>query len=172
MRALGFVALACYVIHAGSHVLAGRPAEVLWACHVATLLIGIGALRRNATLVSIGVLWLAFGDPLWVLDLLTGGEFLLTSPLTHVGGLVIGYIALTRLGLPKHAWHSAVLAFGLLLLLTRLVTPPRSNVNLAFAVLPGWERYFPSYPLYLMLLASVGAATFFVAERGLRRVLG
>ncbi|MFZ5892513.1 MAG: hypothetical protein ACOY0T_15745 [Myxococcota bacterium] len=168
---LGLGALFCYAIHAGSHVLAGRPAEVLWACHVASVLIGVGALAGNATLVAIGVLWLAFGNPLWVLDLSTGGEFLPTSPFTHIGGFVLGCFALRRLGFPESAWWKAVLAFVLLLLLTRLLTPPRANVNLAFAVASGWERTFTSYPLYLSMLVLAGAATFFVAELGLRRLL-
>ncbi|MGC4095259.1 MAG: hypothetical protein QM756_46520 [Polyangiaceae bacterium] len=171
MTWLGVAALACYAIHAGSHVLAGRPAEALWACHVATLLVGVGALLRHATPIAIGVLWLSFGNPLWVLDLCTGGEFLPTSPFTHVGGFVLGCVALRRLGLPRGAWWQAMAAFIGLLLFTRLVTPPVSNVNLAFAVAPGWERAFPSYPLYLGLLLAAGSATSFITSLGLRRVL-
>ncbi|HET9931695.1 MAG TPA: hypothetical protein VFQ35_13435 [Polyangiaceae bacterium] len=172
MWKVGVAALLCYAIHAGSHVLAGRPAEVLWACHVATLLVGAGALSENATLVGIGVSWLAFGNPLWILDLMTGGEFLLTSPLTHVGGLVLGCIALRQLPPPaKTIWWKAALAFLALLVLTRALTPPSANVNLAFAVAPGWERAFPSYPLYFLLLLGAGTATFFVTELGMRRVL-
>lgn len=171
MWRVGVGALLCYAIHAGSHVLAGRPAEALWACHVATLLVGVGALLESSSWVAVGVLWLAFGNPLWILDLLTGGEFLLTSPLTHVGGLLLGLLALRRLPPPGVLWWKAVLAFAALLAVTRLVTPRSANVNLAFAVASGWEKIFPSYPLYLSLLLAAGAATFFVVELGIRRVL-
>jgi len=168
---LGLGALACYAIHAGSHVLAGRPADTLWACHVATLLVGVGALVESATVIAIGVLWLAFGNPLWALDLSTGGEFLPTSPLTHVGGFALGCLALKRLGVPKAAWWKAALAFVALLGLTRALTPRSANVNLAFAVAPGWERTFPAYPPYLAMLLGIGTAVFFVAEIALRRLL-
>jgi hypothetical protein len=66
----------------------------------------------------------------------------------------------------------ATLAFLGLLLLSRLVTPRAANVNLAFAVAGGWEKAFPSYSSYLLLMISAGIATFAAAEFGLRKVLG
>lgn len=169
-RVIGVLALVCFAIHAGYHVLSGRAPDVMWGCHIATLLIGIGALLGRAEPVAIGVLWLCFGNPMWVLDLSTGGEFLPTSLCTHVGGLVLGLWALKRLGFPHHAWLFATGAYLVLLGLTRLLTPRSANVNLAFAVESGWEKTFPSYPQYLALLVAGGAATFFVVGLALRKV--
>jgi hypothetical protein len=171
MRSLGIAALACYAIHVGFHLYRGRFADALWGCHVASLLIAAGAFSQRATLAAIGVLWLCFGNPIWMLDLVTGGELLPTSIFTHVCGFIIGVLVLRRLGVPRHAWWKAALAFLGLLAATRLFTPRAANVNLAFAVAPGWETTFPSYPLYLLLLVSAGAVTFFLAELGLRKVL-
>jgi hypothetical protein len=171
MRRLGGLALACYAIHAGFHLYHGRPADALWGCHIASLLIAASAFSGRSTPAGIGVLWLCFGNPMWILDVATGGELLPTSVLTHVGGFVIGIVVLKRLGFPREVWWKATLAYLGLLGLTRLVTPRVANVNLAFAVAPGWEQTFPSYPLYLLLLMSAGAATFFTAELGLRKVL-
>jgi len=170
-RWLGLAALGCFAVHASYHVLAGRWPDVLWGCHIATLLVGIGALLERAEPVAVGVLWLCFGNPLWILDVSTGGELLPTSLFTHVGGLVIGLLLLKRLGLPPHAWLHATLGFLGLLLLTRLLTPRAANVNLAFAVEHGWEKTFPSYPVYLLLLVAAGTATFALAQLGLRKVL-
>ncbi len=171
-RWLGIAALVCFAVHASYHLLARRWPDVLWGCHIAALLVGVGALLGRAELVAIGVLWLCFGNPMWILDITTGGEFLPTSVFTHVGGLVIGLVALNRLGVPRHAWLYATAAFLGLLLLTRLVTPRGSNVNLAFAVAGGWEKTFPSYSSYLLLMIAAGTATFAAAELGLRKVLG
>ena len=171
MRWLGTLALVCYAIHVGFQLRHGRPPDALWGCHAASLLIAVSAFSERATPAAIGVLWLCFGDPVWILDVATGGELLPTSLFTHVGGFIIGILVLKRLGFPRHTWWKATLAFLGLLLLTRLVTPPAANVNLAFAVAAGWERAFPSYPLYLLLMVSAGAATFFTAELGLRKVL-
>jgi len=171
MRWLGVLALACFAVHASFHVLSGRAPDVLWACHIATLLIGIGALVGRAEPIAVGVLWLCFGNPLWVLDVATGGEFFPTSLFTHVGGLLLGLVALKRLGFPHRAWLHATASFLGLLGLTRLLTPRSENVNLAFSVASGWEKTFPSYPLYLLLMMAAGTTTFFVAELGLRKVL-
>jgi hypothetical protein len=167
----GAVALASFVVHASYHVLSGHPQEALWACHVAALSIALGCFSGQPTFVAVGVLWLSFGNPLWVLDLATGGEFLPTSLLTHVVALAVGVLAARKLGWPRAAWGKAVLAFLGLMALTRLVTPRPANVNLAFRVADGWEKIFPSYAVYVVLLAAGAAATFFVAELGWRRLL-
>jgi hypothetical protein len=168
---LGVLGLLCYGIHAGFHVARGHAVDALWACHVATLLSAAGAFTQRARLAAVAVLWLAFGNAVWLVDLSTGGEFFPTSLLTHVGGLAIGLLVLRRLGWPASSWWPAALGFLALLLLTRLLTPRADNVNLAFSVSPGWEALFPSYPVYLALLVGAGALTFFVAELGLRRLL-
>ena len=41
-RWLGVLALVCFAVHASFHVLSGRAPDVLWACHIAALLIGVG----------------------------------------------------------------------------------------------------------------------------------
>jgi hypothetical protein len=171
MRWLGVAALSCYAIHVGLHLYRGRFADALWGCHLASLLIAAGAFSERATPAAIGVLWLCFGNPIWFLDVATGGERLPTSVFTHLGGFAIGVLVLKRLGVPRHAWWKATLAFLVLLGLTRVLTPRAANVNLAFAVASGWETTFPSYPSYLLLMVSAGAVTFFAAELGLRKVL-
>jgi hypothetical protein len=167
----GLLALGCFVVHAGHHVLSGRAPHALWACHVAALSIAAGCFLGQSSLVAVGILWLSFGNPLWVLDLSTGGEFIPTSLFTHVGALIVGVVAIRRLGWPKHAWPLAVIAFVALMGLTRLLTSPQDNVNLAFRVSDGWEQTFPSYAPYFLLLAATAALTFFVAERLWRRAL-
>ncbi len=171
MIGLGLIALGCYAVHAAFHAVRGHAFDALWACHIAVLLISAGAFLGQARWAAIGVLWLSFGNALWLLDLLGGGEFFPTSLLTHVVGLVIGVVVVRRLGWPFPSWWAAALAFLLLLGVTRALTPRAANVNLAFGVAPGWESLFPSYPAYLALLVAFGALTFFLVELGLRRAL-
>jgi hypothetical protein len=170
VKPLGWVALAFYAVHAGYHVVFRHPADALWTCHVATALIGVGALSGWPSLPAIGVCWLIFGNPLWALELLTGGDFLPTSLLTHVGGLVTGVLVVKALGWPRGVWWKALLALCGLVLVTRLVTPAASNVNMAFSVYAGWEHTFTSYPLYLALLLSVSALAFLVIDVCARRL--
>ena len=162
--ALGTVAVASYATHAVVHLARAEPQDLLWACHIAALLVGIGLLCASPTLNAIGLLWSCYGTPLWILDLATGGEWIPTALLTHLSGLVIGFIGVRRLGLPRHAAWKAMAAYGLLFLATRALTPPGANVNLAFSVYQGWQRWFASYPLYLAMLLVLGMGTFLVAE--------
>jgi hypothetical protein len=164
MRSLGLIPLAGYAIHAAVHLQRGEPYDLLWACHIAAILVGFGLLLRNPTLNAIGLLWSCFGLPLWLLDLATGGEFILTSPLTHIGAFACGIAGIRALGMPRHAAMKGLAAFAALWLLCRLVTPPAANVNLAFRVQPGWERYFSTYSLYFAVLFGGAALTFSLAQ--------
>jgi hypothetical protein len=165
MRWLGCVALACFAVHGGYHVLHHEAHDLLWACNTACFLIGVSCLLSARTGVAIGLSWLSWGIPMWCLDLATGGAMIPTSPLTHLGGFTVGALAVRRLGWPPDTWWRATIALILLSRITRLLTPRSANVNLAFSVQAGWEQYFPSYGVYFALIVALGAATFFVFER-------
>ena len=169
MKKLGLAALVCYAIHAAFHVINGRPEEVLWMCHLGAALVGIGLFFSSAVTNGIGTLFLCVGTPLWLMYLSGGGEFYPTSCFPHLGGLVIGLYGVRRLGLRSGTWWKAVTALITLILVCRLVTPPAANVNVAFAIYPGWERFFPSHPIYLATMMAQAAVYFFICEYSLRR---
>jgi hypothetical protein len=169
---LGLVSLAFYALHAGHYFLFRTDvSSVLWACTMASALIGVGLIARRPRPVAIGILWLAVGIPAWLLDLAAGGELLLTSILTHVGAPAAGLAGLRRLGgLPRHSWLAAALALGALHALCRFVTVPAENVNLAHAIWPGWEHLFPSHDVYVVSLVALCTAIFAAVEAALRRL--
>ena len=163
-KALGSIAVACYGVNAGLHLQRGEPQDLVWACHIAALLVGFGLLFGSATLNAIGLLWSCFGTPMWILYLVSGGELFAISFLTHGAALIFGTIGVRRLGMPRGAAWKAMAAFALLWMATRALTPRWANVNLAFSVYDGWQGLFPSYPVYLALLLLLGFAAFAVAE--------
>lgn len=171
MKWLGLLAIALYAVHGGYHLLQHRAADLLWACHMATLAVGVGCLAGSAPVVTVGLSLLVFGLPLWVVDMATGGELLLTSIGTHVGGLVVGVLATRQLGWPEGTWWKAVAVSLVILLVTRLLTPAPANINLVFAVAGGWERWFPSHRVYLAGLVAASAGVFFMTERAARSLL-
>jgi hypothetical protein len=111
------------------------------------------------------------GTPLWLMDLAAGGEFIPTSCFTHVGGLAIGLNGVARLGMPGGTWWKAALALVVLIGVCRLATPAYANVNVAFAIHPGWERFFSSHRVYLASMIAVVSAYFVAVEHALRRWL-
>jgi hypothetical protein len=169
-RLLGFVAIAFYVLHALVHLSRGEPYDLLWGCHLAVLLVAAGLLRNNASLNAIGLLWSCFGLPLWLIYTFTGGEFMPTAALTHLGAFVIGLYGVSRFGIPRGSAWQALAAYLALWALTRAITPESANINLAFSVWPGWEGRFPTYPIYFATLLVSGAVTFAITEALVRRI--
>jgi len=165
--ALGLAAVTFYLAHAIESVLRRQPDNLLWVCNVGVLLAGIALLFGWSTLNGVATFWLVPGLPLWIYDLSKGGEFLWTSTLTHGGGLVVGLIGIRRLGLPRGNWWKATAALVPLIVLCRVATPAKQNINLSHAPYPGWETTFPSHLVYIASLF----ATFAAIAAGLQVVL-
>ncbi len=166
----GVAALCCWALHGGNHVLRGTPHDLLWACNVAVPLLAIGCLLGARVLCAIAVLWLSFGTPIWLLDLATGAGLIPTSVFVHLVAPIIGVVALRKLGWPPRAWLAATAASAVLLLVTRLSSSPRANVNLAFRVHDGWERYFSSHLAFVGLLLVASALVFYAIDVAVLRL--
>ena len=106
------------------------------------------------------------------LDLATGAGLIPTSVFVHLVAPVVGVAAVRRLGWPPRAWVAATMASALLLVVTRLTSSPRPNVNLAFRVHDGWERYFTSHFVFVGLLLVGSAVLFFAIDVVVVRLLG
>lgn len=166
---LGLAAICFYLVHAVYLFIRGEnPGNLLWACHLGAAAVGIGLILRLPALYSTGVLWLGLGNMMWILYLFGKGEFIVTSVLTHVGGIIIGIIGVYKTGMVKFSWLRALVGLAALQQLCRWVTPAKENINLAFRVHEGWEKLFPSYGWYLAVLFFLSGIMFFLMEYGLR----
>lgn len=165
LRAYGTLAGLAFLAHAGRHLFFGTPWDVLWLCNLAPLLLALGCLGAQPSLVAVALLWQTFGTPLWLLESLRGASLLPTSALVHLLCPVLAFVAARELGWPKGAWYKAVLGMGTLVLATRALAPPALNVNVAFAVREGFEASFPRYEVFAALVFGGGSTVFFVADR-------
>jgi hypothetical protein len=168
----GLLALCFYLVHATTHLRHHEPENIIWSCHVATVLVGVGFIFGAATLNAVGFLWLLVGNAAWLIDLYNGAALIPTSLLPHVGGLILSVIGLRRFGMPRHVWWKAILGLLLLQQASRLVTPVAANVNMAFGVWSGWERLFPSYLWFEVATFGTMLGIFFVTEMLVRRMTG
>jgi len=166
---VGNAAVLFFLTHAATWLLRGAPANLLWACHLGCLLIGIAVLSNCPVLNAIGVHWLALGNILWCINLAGGGEFIFTSQLTHLGGMLIGLWYARQAGFARGSWLAALAGIAALHVLSGFVTPARENINLAFRVHEGWEKIFPDFQVYRLFLLAAAAALFYALERALRR---
>ncbi|WP_438011560.1 hypothetical protein WME89_24740 [Sorangium sp. So ce321] len=172
LRVMGGLAVMAFVIHGGNHVRRGSPQDLLWMCNVAPLLLAAGCFFAKPDLAAIALLWLAFGTPIWMLDIATGSGLILTTFLPHVLCPIVAVLAVREMGLPRRAWLKATGALLALVGLTRALTSPAANVNLSHRVWAGWEAMFPQYYRFLAIVAAAAALTFFALDRALSAWLG
>jgi len=165
----GILAVVFFLIHAAVLVQAGESYHIIWSCHLACLLVGIGLLIRLPWLYAVGFFWLTVGVPLWLLNVITSLDFMLTSTCSHIGGIIIAIYGLRFEKMPRFSWAAATAGLVILGCISRLVTPQHANVNLSFAVWQGWEDKFPSYFWYVVMLVAIAAFTFWVLELIVRR---
>lgn len=165
----GILAIVFFLIHAAVLVHAGEPYHILWSCHLACLMVGIALLTGLPWLHAVGFFWLTMGVPLWLLNVLTSRDYMLTSTLSHIGGLIVAIYGLRFETMPRFSWTAATAGLIVLGFVSRLVTPQHANVNLSFAVWQGWEDKFPSYFWYVVMLLASAAVSFWTLELIVRR---
>lgn len=193
----GWSCVGCFAAHASVQAWIGIPHNLLWICHIACLMTGVGLLLRSAALAQAGLLLLVLGNPMWIGSLLTGGEFYPTSVLTHLGGLVFGWCGLRSM-MPKlpsvhwtaavastrkasrrlaastaswrQGWLFAVTIVAILLVISRGATPPELNVNLVFAPWCSLPDWLESDEWYVAMLWCLWVACLWGAARLLRLI--
>ena len=169
---LGIAAISFYAIHAGVQLAHGRPENLLWACHAASLCVGIGLVFRLTMPVAVGGLLLTVGVPAWLINLAAGGEFFPTSILTHVGGLACAVAGLRRTDYPPNVPQWALVFVGVLLAASRLLTPAAWNVNLAFGPRVALDGLAGTWQVHVFLVLAVWAAVLILADVVLQRLAG
>ena len=135
MRVLRIL-LACGVLlllalHAEGKMRDDVLVEMLWACHVASLIVVIGALADAPRIVAPGFLFhLAVGIPGLFLDVVATGITTWTSVALHIATPLTGWVVLRGRGIPHgallHAWLYYLVMQGV-----SLFTAPELNINIA-----------------------------------------
>jgi len=93
-----------------------------------------------------------------------------SSTLAHVGGFIVGLIALRRVGMDQHAWLYAFVWYLGVQLLSKLLTRADLNVNVAHSIDPGWRNTFVSYWKFWFVLSVVVATLLWLLGLLLRLV--
>lgn len=170
-RSLGLFPLAFFVWSATANAMAGEAANALWVCNVANLTLGLGLLAAHAPLTWISMLWLVVGTPVFVLDTIAGADPSLHSWFTHFGSTIIAIVALRGAPKPRHVWLMGLGYMLALFVLSRLLTPPELNVNVAFAVWGPLGKVFPDFWVYTVFNLASFAGALALAEWLLGRLL-
>lgn len=167
LRALGFLPLAFFAAYLLMVCGEGRAGESLWMCHVANALLGCALLFGWPKLARIAVAWIVIGIPLWLIDAWVIRAIEPVSILSHFGGLAVGLYALSAVRMRENPWLSGLVSFLAIQQLSRWVTDPGLNVNLAHQVYEGSRAWFARYEPYWLVTTAAAA----VALWGIGRLL-
>lgn len=129
--------------------------HMLWMCNIGLLVLALGLFFEKPLLVRVPAIGTIPGIFMWFFFyVLTWGVFL-SSVLVHVGGLVVAAMALRSYRMDRYSWRYAFGWCLLVQLISRFLTAPELNVNVAHAIQPGLERTFPSYWIFWLTLQII-----------------
>ena len=163
MRLVGVFPLIFFFAQAVHYWRIDQLGHVLWMCNIGNLILAVGLFLEKPVLIRLSAIWMIPGLLVWFIYVVLAWGVFLTSTLAHVGGLAVSMIALKRYRIDRTAWGYAFGWYLVIQLLSRLITPPDLNVNLAHAIAPGWERTFESYWSFWLVLTAVAAAVLWVS---------
>ena len=164
-RLLGILPLIFFLAQTSHYWRYGGMGNLLWICNVGNILLGVGLLLGQRELTRTAAIWTIPGLGIWIRYVLLASGFYFSTTLAHVGGIVVGLIALSRVRMDRLAWIYAFIWSLLVQLAARLLTSPELNVNLAHRIQPGWENLFSTYWKFWVVLLMVTALVLWLISK-------
>ena len=169
-RILGLFPLAFFFAQANHYWEINELGHMLWMCNIGNLVLAIGLFLNNALLVRVAVIWMFPGLAVWLVYVALAWGMFLSSTLAHVGGMIVGLVAIRRVGMDQTAWRFALGWYLIVQFLSRLLTPPNLNVNVAHSVEEGWRQTFNAYWKFWVVLTVVTALVLWLIGTALNRI--
>jgi len=175
-RWVGVALLGALLVHAVIDKLPRRKlAEMLFACHVFTVIMALGLLWRRPAPVLLGLTFhVGVGLSTFVFSAIALRTLAPTSLLVHLGPVAAGLWALRGQpagALPAWTIPVSTAIFAAMLVLSWWRTPKALNVNQAHAPWPSLARRFPALWQWWSAMVSFTAVTVALAWLVLIRVL-
>jgi hypothetical protein len=170
LRLLGVLPLIFFLAQGIHYWRIDELGNMLWMCNIGNLVLAIGLFLENRFLMRVAIIWTIPGLIIWFLYVVIAWGMFFTSTLAHVGGLLVGLVALKRIGMERNTWRYAFVWFLLLQVLSRIFTSASLNVNLAHKIQPGWDQAFGAYWQFWVVLTLVTIAVLFGVELLFRKL--
>jgi hypothetical protein len=154
MRLLGLLPLIFFIAQGVHYWQINQLGHLLWMCNVGNLLLAMGLFLEKPLVVRLAAIWTLPGLIVWFIYVVLAWGVFFTSTLAHVGGIIVGMIALSKYRIDRTAWRWALGWYLMIQLASRFVTPSELNVNLAHAIQPGWENSFGYYWAFWLTLTG------------------
>ena len=164
-RLLGLLPLTFFILQGLHYWRINELGHMLWMCNLANLLLALALFLNQALLIRVAVLWMIPGLFIWFWYVVLAWGVFFSSTLAHVGGIVVGMLALKRVGMDRAVWAYALLWYFAVQLLSRLITPVEMNVNVSQKIYAGWQQTFTVYWKFWLVLTLGTALCLWVLER-------
>jgi len=126
-------------------------------CNVGNLLLAIGLFIEHRELIRAAAIWTIPGLGIWFWYVWLSGSTAFSSTLAHVGGIIVAMFVLRRVRMDRVAWLYAFVFYLLMQMVSRVVTAPVHNVNVAFRIQDGWQNAFGSFWKFWLVMTIVVA---------------
>lgn len=156
LRLIGLLPLAFFAAQVIHYWRFGGLGNLAWMCNVGNLLLAIGLFLNHKELVRASAIWTVPGLAVWFWYVWLPGGF--TSALAHVGGIIVGLFVLSYVRMDRIAWVYAFAWYLFMQLVSRLITSPEINANVAHHMQTGWETVFGSYWKFWLVMSALVAA--------------
>jgi hypothetical protein len=157
MRLLGILPLLFFLAQGVHYWRINQLGHMLWMCNIGNLVLALGLFFEKPLLVRVAAIWTIPGLFIWFFYVVLAWGVFFTSTLAHVGGIAVAAFALKTYRMDRNSWRYAFGWSLIVQLISRFLTAPELNVNLAHAVQPGFEHTFPSYWMFWLALTIATA---------------
>ena len=161
-RLLGLLPLIFFLAQTVHYWRVGGMGYLLYMCNVGNLLLALGLFFGRTELIRAAAIWTIPGLGIWIRYVVLEYDYVFSSFLAHVGGIVVALIVLRTVRMDRIAWLYAFTWYLIAQLAARLFTAPELNVNVAFSIQSGWEQTFSSYWKFWIVMTAVVAACLWV----------
>jgi hypothetical protein len=144
-RLVGLLPLSFFLAQAIHYRWVGGLGNLLWMCNIGNVLLALGLFLNHRELIRAAAIWTIPGLVIWFRYVLFEYDFVFSSALAHVGGIIVALIVLRRVRMDRTAWIYAFVWYLFMQVVSRRVTSPVLNVNVAHRIQTGWESTFSSY---------------------------
>ena len=169
-RLLGLLPLVFFLAQTVHYWRVGGMGYLLYMCNAGNLLLAIGLFLNRREMIRAAAIWTIPGLGIWIRYVVLEYDYVFSSFLAHVGGIVVGLIVLRTVRMDRIAWLYAFTWYLIAQIAARLFTAPELNVNVAFRIQPGWEQTFSSYWKFWIVMSAVVAACLWVIGKALSLV--
>lgn len=141
-RLIGLLPLSFFLAQAIHYWRVGGAGNLLWMCNIGNLLLAVGLFLNHRELIRAAAIWTIPGLGIWIRYVLFEYDLVVSSALAHVGGIIVALIVLRRVRMDRIAWVYALVWYLFMEVVSRSLTAPVLNVNVAHRIQTGWENAF------------------------------